>query len=50
MAARHFLIPLAFAAISLASPALAERAVLAPLPALSIAPTTNREVAVFAGG
>jgi len=50
MAARHFLIPLAFAAISLASPALAERAVLAPLPALSIAPTTNREVAIFAGG
>jgi len=50
MAARHFLIPLAFAAISLASPTLAERAVLAPLPALSIAPTTNREVAIFAGG
>jgi len=50
MAARHFLIPLAFAAISLASPALAERAVMAPLPALSIAPTTNREVAIFAGG
>jgi peptide-methionine (S)-S-oxide reductase len=31
-------------------PAQAERAVLAPLPALSIAPTSTREVAIFAGG
>jgi peptide-methionine (S)-S-oxide reductase len=52
MAARHFLIPLALVAgaITLTVPALAERAVLAPLPALSIAPTANREVAIFAGG
>jgi peptide-methionine (S)-S-oxide reductase len=52
MAARHFLIPLALAAgaLTLTRPAFAERAVLAPLPALTIAPTTNREVAIFAGG
>jgi len=52
MAARHFLIPLALVAgaITLAGPALAERAVLAPIPAVSIAPTSNREVAIFAGG
>ena len=52
MAARNFLIPLALiaAAISLTGPALAERAVLAPIPAVSIAPTSNREVAIFAGG
>ena len=52
MAARHFLIPLALVAgaFSLTGPALAERAVLAPIPTLSIAPTSNREVAVFAGG
>jgi peptide-methionine (S)-S-oxide reductase len=52
MAARHFLIPLALVAgaISLTGPALAERAVLAPIPAVSIAPTSNREVAIFAGG
>lgn len=49
---RHFLIPLAVAAsaIAVTRPALAERAVLAPIPALSIAPTATREVAVFAGG
>ncbi len=52
MAVRHFLIPLALAAgaVTLTRPALAERVVLAPLPALSIAPTANREVAIFAGG
>jgi peptide-methionine (S)-S-oxide reductase len=52
MAARHFLIPLALSIGLLATtgPALAERAVVAPLPALSIAPTSNREVAIFAGG
>ena len=52
MAARHLLIPFALGAgaISLTGPALAERAVLAPIPALSIAPTSNREVAIFAGG
>ena len=52
MAARHFLIPLAIVAgaVTLVQPALAERTVLAPLPTLSIAPTSTREVAVFAGG
>jgi len=52
MAARHFLIPLAIVAgaVTLTRPAMAERAVLAPLPTLSIAPTSTREVAVFAGG
>ena len=52
MATRHFLIPLAIAAgaIALVRPAQAERAVVAPLPALSIAPTATREVAIFAGG
>ena len=52
MAARHLLIPLALvaAALSWTGPALAERAVLAPIPALSIAPSSNREVAIFAGG
>ncbi len=52
MAARHFLIPLALVAgtVALTRPALAERVVLAPVPALSIAPTSNREVAIFAGG
>ena len=52
MAVRHFLVPLAFVAgaVALTRPALAERVVLAPLAALSIAPTTNREVAIFAGG
>jgi len=52
MAARHVLIPLALVAgaISLTGPALAERVVVAPIPAMSIAPTTNREVAIFAGG
>ena len=52
MAARHFLIPLALVAgaVSLTGPALAERTVLAPIPALSVAPTGTREVAVFAGG
>lgn len=52
MARRHFLIPvaLAAAAITMTRPALAERTVLAPLPALSIAPTAKSEVAVFAGG
>jgi peptide-methionine (S)-S-oxide reductase len=52
MAARHFLIPMALtlgtAAIS--GSASAERVVLAPLPTLSLAPTANREVAIFAGG
>ena len=52
MAARHLLIPLTLVACALSwtGPALAERAVLAPIPALSIPPTTNREVAIFAGG
>ncbi len=52
MATRHFLIPLAIVAgaVSLTRPALAERAVVAPLPALSIAPTATRETAIFAGG
>ncbi|MCY7397337.1 MAG: peptide-methionine (S)-S-oxide reductase MsrA [Sphingomonas bacterium] len=52
MAVRHFLIPLAIVAgaVTLVRPAQAERTVLAPLPALSIAPTANREVAIFAGG
>jgi peptide-methionine (S)-S-oxide reductase len=52
MAARHYLIPLALAAgaIALTAPALAERTVVAPVPAVSIAPTSNRETAVFAGG
>ena len=52
MAARNFLIPLAIfaGAVALVRPAQAERAVLAPIPALSIAPTATREVAVFAGG
>ena len=52
MAARHLLIPLALVAgaLSWTGPALAERAVLAPIPALSIAPNSNREVAIFAGG
>jgi peptide-methionine (S)-S-oxide reductase len=52
MAVRHFLIPFALAActVTLSGSALAERVVLAPLPALSIAPKTNREVAIFAGG
>ena len=52
MAVRHFLIPLALVAgaITLTRPALAERAVLAPVPALSVAPTSTREVAIFAGG
>lgn len=52
MAARHFLIPLMLVggAISLTQPASAERTVLAPLPAVSIVPTSNREVAIFAGG
>ena len=52
MAVRHFLIPFAFAASALAliQPAQAERPVLAPLPALSLAPTASREVAIFAGG
>ncbi len=52
MAARHLLIPLALVAgaVALTRPALAERVVLAPVPALSIAPTSNREVAIFAGG
>ena len=52
MAARHFLIPLALVAgaVTLTGPALAERVVLAPIPALSIAPTATREVAIFAGG
>ena len=52
MAVRHFLIPLALVAgaITLTRPALAERAVRAPVPALSVAPTSTREVAIFAGG
>jgi peptide-methionine (S)-S-oxide reductase len=52
MAVRHFLIPLLLVAgaVTLTKPALAERVVLAPVPALSIAPTANREVAIFAGG
>ena len=52
MAVRHFLLPLAIAAsaAALIDPAQAERAVIAPLPALSIAPTATREVAIFAGG
>ena len=52
MAARHFLISFALVAgaISLAGPAVAERAVPAPIPTLSIAPTSSREVAIFAGG
>jgi peptide-methionine (S)-S-oxide reductase len=50
MAARHFLIPLALGVLAMTGPAQAERAVLAPLPALSIAPTSTREVAIFAGG
>jgi peptide-methionine (S)-S-oxide reductase len=52
MAARHFLISIsvAAAAFGLTRPALAERAVLAPLPTLSIPPTAKSEVAVFAGG
>ncbi len=52
MAARHFLIPLALVAgaVTLVQPALAERVVVAPVPALSIPSNTNREVAVFAGG
>jgi len=52
MAARHFLIPLALVAgtAALTMPATAGRMMLAPVPALSIAPTTNREVAIFAGG
>ena len=52
MAVRHFLFPLAIAAsaVALVGPAQAERTVLAPLPTLSIAPTADREVAIFAGG
>jgi peptide-methionine (S)-S-oxide reductase len=52
MASRHVLIPLALVAgaLSLTGPASAERAVLAPIPAQSIAPTATREVAIFAGG
>jgi peptide-methionine (S)-S-oxide reductase len=52
MAARHFIIPMALVAggLALARPALAERTVVAPVPTLSIAPSSNREVAVFAGG
>ncbi len=52
MAVRQFLIPLALVAgaVALTGPAFAERVVLAPVPALSIAPTSNREVAIFAGG
>lgn len=52
MAVRHFLIPLAIAAsaAALVGPAQAERAVIAPLATLSIAPTGTQEVAIFAGG
>jgi peptide-methionine (S)-S-oxide reductase len=52
MAARHFLIPLALiaGAVAVTAPALAERTVVAPLPRLSIAPASNRETAIFAGG
>ncbi len=52
MAIKQFLIPLALGAavVAVARPALAERAVLAPPPALSLAPTTTKEVAIFAGG
>jgi peptide-methionine (S)-S-oxide reductase len=52
MAVRHVLIPLALIAggIALTRPALAERAVVAPIPALSIPSSANREVAIFAGG
>lgn len=41
---------LAVAAVAAVRPALAERAVLTPPPALSVAPAANREVAIFAGG
>ena len=52
MAIKQFFIPLALAAgvIALARPAFAERTLLAPPPALSIATAGNREVAIFAGG
>jgi peptide-methionine (S)-S-oxide reductase len=52
MAARHFLIPFAIVAgaVALTRPALAERVVVAPLPAVSIAPSGASETAIFAGG
>ena len=52
MAARHFLIPLAIVAgaVALTPASLAESAVPAPLPSLSIVRTANGETALFAGG
>jgi peptide-methionine (S)-S-oxide reductase len=52
MAVRHALIPIALIAggIALTRPALAERVVVAPIPAVSIPSSANREVAIFAGG
>jgi peptide-methionine (S)-S-oxide reductase len=52
MAARHILIPMALiaGAVALTAPALAERVVVAPVPTLSIAPASNRDTAIFAGG
>ena len=52
MSIRPYLIPFAIAAaaVSLTRPAMAERAIVAPVPALSIASTASSETAIFAGG
>lgn len=53
MIIRHAMLPLALTAaaiVGFARPVQAERAIVAPLPALSVASTATSEVAIFAGG